>query len=78
MKETVTYLIKLKNAPYDLYIRNRPNAPEDTDYTRDKRRAREFDGLDKASIDMTQHAVIKKVVTETTKYEEVGLDDWTT
>ncbi|NYL03862.1 DUF2483 family protein, partial [Salmonella enterica] len=42
---------------------------------RDKRRAREFDGLDKASIDMTQHAAIKKVVTETTKYEEVGLDD---
>ncbi|RLY77061.1 DUF2483 domain-containing protein, partial [Staphylococcus hominis] len=42
---------------------------------RDKRRAREFDGLDKTSIDMTQHAAIKKVVTETTKYEEVGLDD---
>lgn len=71
LKETVTYLIKLKDAPYDLYIRNRPNTPEDTDYTRDKRRAREFDGLDKTSIDMTQHSAIKKVVTETTKYEEV-------
>jgi hypothetical protein len=61
---TSSYLVVSVN----LYIRNRPNAPEDTDYTRDKRRAREFDGLDKASIDMTQHAAIKKVVTETTKY----------
>ena len=75
MKETVTYLIKLKNAPYNLYIRNRPDTPEDTDYTRNTRRAREFDGLEKASIDMTQHTAIKKVVTETTKYEEVEYDE---
>lgn len=73
-KETVTYLIKLKNAPYDLYIRNRPVTPEDTEYTRDKRRAREFDGLDKNAIDMTLHTAVKKTVTETTKYEEVAYD----
>ncbi|MDU7264844.1 MAG: DUF2483 family protein, partial [Staphylococcus epidermidis] len=26
MKETVTYLIKLKDAPFDLYITNKPSA----------------------------------------------------
>ena len=74
-KETVTYLIKLKNAHYDLYIRNRPVTPEDTEYTRDKRRAREFDGLDKNAIDMTLHTAVKKTVTEQIEYEEIEFDD---
>ena len=71
MKETVTYLIKLKNAPFDLYITNKPMVEEDTSYTRNRNRARDFNGLDDVSIDMTEHIAIKKVVTEQTKYEEV-------
>lgn len=78
MSQTVKYLIKLKNAPFDLYVSNRFNNPEGANYSRDKRRAREFDGLDDASIDMTHHVAIKKTVTETVDYEEVKLDDWTT
>lgn len=72
MKETVTYLIKLKNVPFDLYISNKPMTPEDTSYTRNRSRARDFNGLDDVSIDMTEHTAIKKVVTEQTKYEEVN------
>lgn len=72
MKETVTYLIKLKNAPFDLYIMNKPMTPEGTSYTRNRSRARDFNGLDDVSIDMTEHTAIKKVVTEQTKYEEVN------
>ena len=71
MKETVTYLIKLKNAPFDLYIMNKTVTPEDTTYTRNRSRARDFNGLDDVSIDMTEHKAIKKIVTEQTKYEEV-------
>lgn len=71
MKETVTYLIKLKNAPFDLYIANKPITPEDTSYTRNRSRARDFNGLDDVSIDMTEHIAIKKIVTEQTKYQEV-------
>lgn len=74
MKQSVTYLIKLKNAPFPLYISNRPNNAEDTSYSRDKRRARDFDGLDDISIDMKHHIAIKKTVTETTEYEEVEYD----
>ena len=72
MKETVTYLIKLKNAPFDLYITNKPMTADDTSYTRNRSRARDFSGLDNVSIDMTEHTAIKKVVTEQTKYEEVN------
>ena len=46
LKETVTYLIKLKDAPFDLFITNKPNNEEDTSYSRDRRRAREFAGLE--------------------------------
>ena len=72
MKETVTYLIKLKNAPFDLYITNKPMTADDTSYTRNRGRARDFNGLDDVSIDMTEHTAIKKVVTEQIKYEEVN------
>lgn len=74
MKQSVTYLIKLRSAPFPLYISNRPNDAEDTSYSRDKRRAREFDGLDDISIDMTHHVAIKKVETTSVKYEEVEYD----
>ncbi|MDU5228273.1 MAG: DUF2483 family protein, partial [Staphylococcus epidermidis] len=43
-------------------------------YSRDRRRAREFAGLEDVSIDMTKHRAIKKKVTETTEYEEVEYD----
>lgn len=72
MKETVTYLIKLRNVPFDLYITNKPMTADDTSYTRNRSRARDFNGLDDVSIDMTEHTAIKKVVTEQTKYEEVN------
>lgn len=71
MKETVTYLIKLKNAPFDLYITNKPMTADDTSYTRNRSRAREFNGMEEASINMDYHIAIKKVVTETIEYEEV-------
>ncbi|MGS5040222.1 DUF2483 family protein [Staphylococcus saprophyticus] len=74
MKETVTYLIKLKNAPFDLYITNKPMTADDTSYTRNRSRARDFNGLDDVSIDMTEHTAIKKVVTEQTKYKEIEYD----
>ncbi|UUY68638.1 DUF2483 domain-containing protein [Staphylococcus warneri] len=72
MKETVTYLIKLKYMDDDLYITNRPsdNFP-DIKYSTNRRDAKDFDGMDNAVIDMTKHTAIKKTVTETTEYEEV-------
>ena len=77
MKETVTYLIKLKDVDDDIYITNRPseNFP-DIKYSTNRRDAKDFDGMDIAgledvSIDMTKHRAIKKKVTETTEYEEV-------
>lgn len=76
MKETVTYLLKAKNAPFNLFLTNKPLIPEQASYSRERSRAREFNGLEDASIDMTEHIAIKKVVTETTEYEEVDYD-WT-
>lgn len=72
MKETVTYLIKLKGIDEDIYITNRPseNFP-DIKYSTNRRDAKDFDGMDNAVIDMTKHKAIKKTVTETTEYEEV-------
>ncbi|NMK72249.1 DUF2483 family protein [Staphylococcus capitis] len=70
MKETVTYIIKRKNEY--LFITNRPTETNDTvKYSTDRRDAREFNGMEDANIDMTNHVAIKKTVTETTKYEEV-------
>lgn len=74
MKETVTYLIKVKGGPFDLYLTNKPMAPEDAIYTRNRSRARDFNGLEDASINMTEHTAIKKVVTEQTKYKEIEYD----
>ncbi|MBF2236401.1 DUF2483 family protein [Staphylococcus epidermidis] len=75
MKETVTYLIKLKDAPFDLYITNKPSTNFPTiKYSTNSGDAKDFDGLDKTVIDMTKHIAIKKTVTETTKFEEVEYD----
>lgn len=77
MKETVTYLIKLKDAPFDLFITNKPSTNFPTiKYSTNIGDAKGFDGLDKSVIDMTKHTAIKKTVTETTEYEEVKYD-WT-
>ena len=55
MKETVTYLIKLKDAPFDLYITNKPSANFPTiKYSTSSGDAKDFDGLDKTVIDMTK------------------------
>lgn len=72
MKETVTYLIKLKDVDDDIYITNRPseNFP-DIKYSTNRRDAKDFDGMDNAVIDMTKHKAIKKTVKESTEYEEV-------
>ena len=37
-------------------------------------RAREFDGMEEAKINMDHHIAIKKTVTEITEYEEVQDD----
>ena len=75
LKETVTYLIKLKDAPFDLYITNKPSANFPTiKYSTSIGDAKGFDGLDKTVIDMTKHIAIKKTVTEKTKFEEVEYD----
>lgn len=75
MKETVTYLIKRKDIDDELYITNRPseNFP-DIKYSTNRRDAKDFDGMDNSVIDMTKHKAIKKIVKETTKYEEVEYD----
>ena len=75
MKETVTYLIKLKGVDDDIYITNRPseNFP-DIKYSTNRRDAKDFDGMDNSVIDMTKHKAIKKIVKETTEYEEVEYD----
>ncbi|MDW4283435.1 DUF2483 family protein [Staphylococcus saprophyticus] len=70
MKETVTYLIKHKTLP--IYVTNKPsdNNPE-ISYSTQFSRAREFNGMEEASINMDYHIAIKKTVTETIEYEEV-------
>ena len=73
MKETVTYIIKRKDN--DLYITNKPSENFPTiKYSTDMRDAKDFDGLEKSVIDMTEHIAIKKTVTETNKYEDVECD----
>lgn len=72
MKETVTYLIKRSDSEDELFLSNRPLKPDDAKYGMGIQSAREFNGMEDASIDMTKHKAIKKIVTETTKYEEVN------
>ena len=76
MKETVTYIIKLKDN--DLYITNIPshNFPA-IKYSTEFRDAKEFNGIDRSSIDMTEHKAIKRTHIEQDIYEEIEYD-WTT
>ncbi|RIN11412.1 DUF2483 domain-containing protein [Staphylococcus xylosus] len=73
MKETVTYLIKHKTLP--IYVTNKPsdNNPE-ISYSTQFSRAREYNGLDEAKIDMTTHKAIKHTHIEDDKYEEIEYD----
>lgn len=70
MKQTTTYIIKHKMI--DIYVTNKPSEQSPhISYSTDFSRARPFDGLDNASIDMSDHIAIMKTVTETTEYKEV-------
>lgn len=62
MKEVITYIIKAKTDFDDLYIYNKPsgNNPKIV-YTNEKADAKEFNGMEKASMDMTKHKAIKRV-----------------
>lgn len=72
MKQTTTYIIKHKMI--DIYVTNKPSEQSPhISYSTDFGRAREFDGMENASIDMSDHIAIMKTVTETTEYEEVSL-----
>lgn len=70
MNETITYIIRHRDIP--IYITNKPygDNPE-VSYSSNRSRAREFNGLEEANINMDYHIAIKKVLTETIKYEEV-------
>lgn len=73
MKQTTTYIIKHKMI--DIYVTNKPSEQSPhISYSTDFGRAREFDGMESASIDMNDHIAIKKTLTETTEYEEVHID----
>ena len=73
MKETITYLIRHRDIP--IYITNKPSdSNPEISYSTNRQRAREFNGMEEASINMDYHIAIKKVVTETIKYEEVQDD----
>ncbi|WP_426429112.1 DUF2483 family protein [Staphylococcus equorum] len=74
MKETITYLIKHKTLP--IYVTNKPsdNNPE-ISYSTQRSRAREFNGMDEATIDMNYHIAIKHTHIEKDIYEEVIFND---
>lgn len=61
-KDIITYIIKARTDFDDLYIYNKPsgNNPKII-YTNEKSDAREFNGMEDASIDMTKHKGIKRV-----------------
>ena len=70
MSETITYIIRHRDMP--IYITNKPtDNNSDVSYSTNRNRAREFNGMEEASINMDYHIAIKKTVTETIQYEEV-------
>lgn len=72
-KETITYIIRHREIP--IYITNKPSDTNpETSYSTNRNRAREFNGMEEASINMDYHIAIKKKVIETTEYEEVQDD----
>lgn len=73
LKETITYLIKRKDT--DLFVTNKPTDRNgDISYSTNFSRAREFNGIEDASIDMTDHVAIKHTHIEKDEYEEVTYD----
>ncbi|KEK38082.1 DUF2483 family protein [Staphylococcus aureus] len=69
MKQTVTYIIRHRDMP--IYITNKPtDNNSDISYSTNRNRAREFNGMEEARINMDYHKAIKKTVTETIEYEE--------
>ena len=73
MKETITYLIKRKDT--ELFVTNKPTDRNgDISYSTNFNRAREFNGIEGASIDMTNHVAIKHTHIEKDEYEEVTYD----
>ena len=61
-KDIITYIIKARTDFDDLYISNKPIDKKSTiKYSNYIGDAREFDGTEKSSIDMTRHKAIKKV-----------------
>ncbi len=73
MKQTVTYIIRHRDMP--IYITNKPtDNNSDISYSTNRNRAREFNGMEEAIINMGYHKAIKKTVTETIEYEEVEHD----
>ena len=73
MSETITYIIRHRDMP--IYITNKPtDNNSDVSYSTNRNRAREFNGMEEAKINMDHHIAIKKTVIETTEYEEVQDD----
>lgn len=70
MKETITYIIRHREIP--IYITNKPtDNNSDINYSTNRQRAREFNGMEEASINMDYHVAVKKTVKESTEYKEV-------
>lgn len=70
MKETITYIIRHREIP--IYITNKPtDNNSDINYSTNRQRAREFNGMEEASINMDYHVAVKKTVKEFTEYKEV-------
>lgn len=76
MKEVITYIIKAKTDFDDLYIYNKPsgNNPKII-YTNEKSDAKEFSGMEKASIDMTKHKAFKRVYPASYEVDLEEVDD---
>ncbi|PTI37880.1 hypothetical protein BU062_13225 [Staphylococcus succinus] len=73
MKETVTYLIRHREMP--IYVTNKPSdSNPEISYSTQFSRAREFNGLDEASINMSYHMAIKHTHIEEDKYEEIDYE----
>ncbi|PTI48419.1 DUF2483 family protein [Staphylococcus succinus] len=73
VKETITYLIKHKDMP--IYVTNKPSESNtEISYSTQFSRAREFNGLDEATIDMNNHIAIKHIRIEDDKYEEISYE----
>lgn len=72
-KETVTYLIRHREMP--IYVTNKPSDKNpEISYSTQFNRAREFNGLDEVTIDMSYHMAIKHTHIEEDKYEEIDYE----